>query len=97
MKTIFIAYNQAYYESILKILDNLSIRGFTLWETVQGRGTHTGEPHYGTHAWPTLNSAILTVIEDEQVDNLLHRLYELDSKTEKQGLHAFVWHVEKMI
>ena len=97
MKTVFIVYNQAYYESILKIFDNLSIRGFTLWETVQGRGTHKGEPHYGNHAWPTLNSAILTVVKDEQVDNLLDRLHELDAQTEKQGLHAFVWNVEKMI
>ncbi|MDR2144972.1 MAG: hypothetical protein LBE91_00740 [Tannerella sp.] len=97
MKTVFIAYNQAYYENILQILDNLSIRGFTLWETVQGRGTHTGEPHYGNHAWPTLNSAILTVVKDGQVDSLLDRLHELDLKTEKQGLHAFVWNVEKMI
>jgi nitrogen regulatory protein PII len=97
MKTVFIPYNQAYKERILEIFDKMNIRGYTLLETVQGRGTHSGEPHYGNHAWPTLNSAILTVISDEKVDALLEKLHEMDIKTEQQGLRAFVWNVEKMI
>jgi nitrogen regulatory protein PII len=97
MKSVFIPYNQAYKDRILEILDRMSLRGFTLWDTVQGRGTHIGEPHYGNHAWPTLNSAILTVVPDEKVDALLERLHEMDMKTEQQGLHAYVWNVEKMI
>jgi hypothetical protein len=68
-----------------------------MWETIQGRGSVKGEPHYGDHAWPTLNSAILTVVPDEKVDDLLRKLHELDIGTERQGLHAFVWNVEKMI
>ncbi|MDR1523904.1 MAG: hypothetical protein LBS79_01425 [Tannerella sp.] len=97
MKSVFIPYNQAYKDRILELLDRMSLRGFTLWEAVQGRGTNVGEPHYGNHAWPTLNSALLTVVPDEKVDALLERLHEMDMKTEQQGLHAFVWTVEKMI
>ena len=97
MKAVFIPYNQAYREDIMEIFDKLSIRGFTNWETVQGRGTRKGEPHYGTHAWPTLNSSIITVIPDEKVKPLLQRLKELDMKTEAQGLHAYVLPVEDMI
>ncbi|MDH6533643.1 hypothetical protein D0T51_01425 [Parabacteroides sp. 52] len=97
MKAVFISFNQAYYEMILAIMDRNNIRGFTYWETVQGRGTHKGEPHYGSHAWPTLNSAILAIVEKEKVSNFLDLLNKLDKQTEAQGLRAFVWDVEQSI
>ena len=97
MKAVFIPFNQAYKDRLIEIMNKLSIRGFTSWEEVQGRGTVKGEPHYGDHAWPTMNSAIITIIEDEKVDRFLEILHELDMKTEAQGLHAYVWNIEKMI
>ena len=97
MKAVFIPFNQAYRERLIVILDKMNIRGFTLWEHVQGRGAKRGEPHYGNHAWPTMNSSILTVIPEEKVDDLLKKIQELDKETEQQGIHAFVWEVEKMV
>jgi nitrogen regulatory protein PII len=97
MKAVFIPYNQAYKERLIEILDRMSIRGFTNWDEVQGRGTKKGEPHYGDHAWPTLNSAIITMISDEKVESLLAKIHELDMQTESQGMHAFVWNIEKMV
>ena len=97
MKAVFIPFNQAYRERLIVILDKMNIRGFTMWEHVQGRGTKTGEPHYGSHAWPTMNSSILTVISEDKVDDLLEKIHEMDLETEKQGIHAFVWDVEKMV
>ena len=97
MKAVFISFNQAYYEIILNIMDHNNIRGFTYWEDVQGRGSKTGEPHYGSHAWPTANSAIMAVIDESKVDNFLDLLHKLDKETEKLGLRAFVWNVEKAI
>lgn len=97
MKAIFISFNQAYYEMILSIMDRNNIRGFTFWETVQGRGTNGGEPHFGSHAWPTLNSAILAMVDDDRVDNFLDLLHKMDKQTEAQGLRAFVWNIEKSI
>jgi hypothetical protein len=97
MKAVFISFNQAYYETILSIMDRNNIRGFTYWEQVQGRGSKYGEPHYGSHAWPTLNSSILTIIESRQVDNFLDLLKKLDEQTEALGLRAFVWNVEQSI
>ena len=97
MKAIFISFNQAYYEMILSIMDRNKLRGFTYWEELQGRGSKTGDPHYGNHAWPTLNSAILTMVEDEKVDNFLNLLHKIDKQTEAQGLRAFVWNIEKSI
>lgn len=97
MKAIFVSFNQAYYEMILGVMDRNNMRGFTYWEQVQGRGSKNGEPHYGSHAWPTLNSSILTIVEDHQVDKFLDILNKMDKQTEALGLRAFVWNVEKSI
>lgn len=94
MKSVFIAFDQAYYEQILSILNYAHIKGFTRWEQVQGRGSKTGEPHYGTHAWPSLNSSILTVIDDAKVKPLLEELKALDQTSDLMGLRAFVWNIE---
>ena len=90
-------FQSAYYEAIVSIMDRNNLKGFTYWDVVQGRGSKTGEPHYGNHAWPTLNSAILTMVEDEKVDHFLEILHNLDKETEAQGLRAFVWNIEKTI
>ena len=97
MKSIFIAYDQAYQEKILFTLDHFNCRGFSMFPQIQGRGSKTGEPHYGSHAWPSMCSAILTVVRDEQVDPLLAELHRIDKETERLGLRAFVWDVEKSI
>ncbi|MDR1380927.1 MAG: hypothetical protein LBJ47_05540 [Tannerella sp.] len=97
MKSILITFDQAYNERIITLLDRMNCRGFTRVEQVQGRGTRKGEPHYGSHAWPAMNAAIITVVDDEKVDPLLHALREMDMRTEQLGLRAFVWNVEKTI
>jgi hypothetical protein len=97
MKSVLITFDQAFYERIIATLDRLNCRGFTYWEKVQGRGTVNGEPHYGSHAWPSWCSAILTVVDDDKVDPLLNTLHEMDVQTEQLGLRAFVWGIERTI
>ena len=97
MKAVFIAYSQALTEAVNTILDRNHIRGYTKWADAQGCGTHGGEPHFGNHTWPAMNSAILTIIEDEVVEPLLESLKKLDAKAEQQGLRAFVWNIEGII
>lgn len=97
MKSIFIAYDQAHYEAIVEILDRSNCRGFTSFGTVQGRGSVKGDPHYGSHAWPSLASAILTIVPDDRVPLLLQRLKALDEEKPLLGLRAFVWNVEESI
>ena len=89
MKAILITYNQAYYDEIAKVLNDNG--------TIKGHGSNTGEPHYGTHAWPTLNNAIISIVDDDKVDGILNQLHEKDLKTPDLGLRAFSWNVEKMI
>ena len=97
MKAVFISYDQAHHEAIIEILDKSSCRGFTAFGNVQGRGSKTGEPHYGSHAWPSMASAILTMVEDHRVEPLLARLHQLDLDRPLLGLRAFVWSIEQAI
>lgn len=97
MKSILITFDQAHYENILTILDRQNIRGFTYMDRIQGRGSINGEPHFGSHAWPSLNASIITIVEDEKVDRLLEMLHKLDKSKEQLGLRAFVWTIEKSI
>ncbi|NDP21892.1 MAG: hypothetical protein GZ091_12550 [Paludibacter sp.] len=94
MKSIFIAFDQAYFEQIVTLLSTNHVRGFTRWEEVQGRGSKTGEPHLGSHAWPTLNSSLLTVVDDEKVNPILNDLRALNDTSDRMGIRAFVWNVE---
>lgn len=95
MKSIFIAYDQAYNMDIVEVLEKLGCRGFTMWQDISGRGGTDGEPHLGNHAWPTMNNALLTIVPDEKVDKILAELKAMDEETPDLGIRAFVWNVEK--
>lgn len=97
MKSIFITYDQAHHDDVIESLNDSNARGYTYFEGVGGRGTKMGEPHLGTHAWPSMNSAIITVVEDTQVEPLLRRLKKLDEDNPLLGLRAFVWNIEQSI
>jgi nitrogen regulatory protein PII len=96
MKAVMIIYNQAHTEKIEYMLEKLGIKGFTLWENVQGAGTSTGLPHLGTHAWPEINKSLLTVIDDDLVDTVLEKVKRIDAINEEVGIKAFVWDILKM-
>ncbi len=97
LKAIFISYNQAYHEFVVKQLERLNIKGYTAWEQVTGRGSRGGEPHLGEHAWPILNSAMLVIIQSELATRLLEQLKLMDEKTPEQGLRAFTWSITDSI
>ena len=84
MKAIFIAYNQAYNQEIVQLLEGLGQRGYTVWTEVGGRGSLDGEPHLGSHAWPAQNHAVLTAVEDSLANSAL-------------GLRAYLLPVEDAI
>lgn len=97
MKTVFIAYDKALHDLVMEALNSSLCKGYTLLPDVHGRGSVTGEPHLGSHAWPSTNSAILTVCEDTKVEPLLNRLRKIDVENPLLGLRAFVWAVEQSI
>ncbi len=97
MKAVMIIFNQAHTERVDYVLEKLGIRGYTLWENVQGRGSDTGVPHLGTHTWPEINKSLLTVIPDDLVDPLLTKIKSIDSVSDEVGIRAFVWDIQKSV
>lgn len=97
MKSVFIVFNQANTERVEYMLDQLKISGFTFFEQVQGRGTNGGEPRRGSHTWPEMNSAVMTVVEDDQVAVLLSTVKKLDNRNKEVGVRAFVWNIEQTV
>ena len=94
MKAIFVAYNQAYNQEIVELLETFGQRGYTVWEQVGGRGTVDGEPHLGNHAWPTQNHALLTALDDALVPKVMDALRATDAANKDLGLRAYVLPVE---
>lgn len=93
MKSIFIVYNQAHTEKVEFMLDRLNIRGYSEWVNMRGRGSVDGNPHMGTHTWPESNSAIITIVEDDQVELVLDGVRKINAINEDVGIRAFVWEV----
>ena len=97
MKSVMIVFNQAFTTRVDYMLDQLNIRGFTFFEQVQGRGSVDGEPRRGTHTWPEMNSAVIAIVPDEKVDELLLTVRKLDARNKAVGIRAFVWNIEQSV
>ncbi len=94
MKSILISFDQAQTENVLAVLSRSNARGYTMFEQVQGCGSKSGDPHLGSHAWPTMNSAIITVVPDDMAPVILKRLKQIDDDNPMLGVRAFVWNIE---
>jgi hypothetical protein len=93
MKAVMITFNLAHTEKVEFILEHLGIRGYTQWDNVKGSGSVDGDPHLGTHTWPEINGAVLTIIEDEKVKPLTEAVKKIDAINNEVGIRAFVWDI----
>ncbi|MGQ9620266.1 MAG: PG0541 family transporter-associated protein [Bacteroidales bacterium] len=97
MKAIMVVYNQALTEKVEYMLDHLGVKGYSLWENVQGRGTNTGVPHLGTHVWPEINKCVITIVDDNLTDRILDTVKKIDEINVEVGIRAFVWDILKTV
>ena len=97
MKAVFVVYNQAYNQEVVKTLEDLGQRGYTVWEEIGGRGTLDGEPHLGNHAWPTQNHALVSMMENSLAGKVMEALRNLDKANPKLGLRAYILPVEEAL
>lgn len=97
MKAVFVSCNQSMYDEVLKLMTELNIKGFTGWEELIGSGSNDGEPHLGNHAWPAMNSALITVMDDAKAVDFMMQLKQMDEKNHEQGLRAFAWEVSSIM
>lgn len=94
MKALFVAYNQAYNDEIVELLEQFGQRGYTVWREIGGRGSVDGLPHLGSHAWPTQNHALLSVVDDALAAPLMDALRTMDTDNPRLGLRAYILPVE---
>ena len=85
-KIIFISFNQALHGLVIRLLERHNLRGYTQWDEIRGVGSRGGEPHQGSHAWPTLNGALLVACPGAVVPTILEELHALDESQPLQGL-----------
>ena len=97
MKSVFITFDQAFFERIMHCLTATTAAASAIGSKYRGVAVRTGEPHYGSHAWPSMCSAIITIIDEAKVAPLLEALHRMDKETEQLGLRAFVWNIEQTI
>ena len=95
MKALFIVYNQAYNQEIADILEQMGQRGYTVWNGIGGRGSVDGEPHLGSHARPTQNHAMMSVMEDSLAAGVMKKLREVDVQNPRLGLRAYSFSVDE--
>lgn len=95
-QSVFIVFNQTHTERMEYIPDMLHIKGFTWWTDVKGRGSVSGEPRMGTHTWPEMNSALMTVIPESKVAELIEKVKKLDAINQEVGVRAFVWDINQV-
>ena len=95
MKAVFLSYNQALPDRVNAILDEQGIRGFTRWALTEGRGSFDGEPHYGTHAWPSMNASLMASGVAVRRAPWTSAFGRMDAATEMQVSRAVVWNIEQ--
>ena len=44
-----------------------------------------------------MNSAMMTVVEDDRVEELLRTVQKLDNRNREVGVRAFVWNIEQTV
>jgi len=90
VKALLLVYDMDFEEEVMEVLREVGLSSFTLWERVLGQGERS-EPKLGTHAWPSLNRALLLVMEEGQWKKAAEKVREL---TGRPGIRAFLWEVE---
>ncbi len=97
MKSVMIIFNQAHTEKVEYMLDRLKVRGYTQWNEIYGRGSVNGDPHMGTHTWPEQNNAVMAVVDDSKVQQVLDAVKKINAINEEVGIRAFVWNIEETV
>lgn len=92
MKALLLVYDVDFEEEVMEALREVGVYAFTLWERVLGRGERS-EPKLGTHAWPSVNRALLVVLEEGDWEGVRGKVGEL---VRRPGMRAFLWEVEEV-
>ena len=94
MLLMFIIYSNAVDDEIVEIIKKNS-EGYTKFSGVQGEGH--GEPHLGTHIWPSINNCIMTAIDNTKEEKIVNATKTLKEKFPGIGIQIFITNLAKAI
>jgi len=94
MKMVMIVVERSHREKLEAALTGLHLAGYTEIPTVYGLGA--SGPRFGSGAFPESSSLILTVVEDDRVEDLLGAI-DTSCADCRSAMHMMVWGVEKMV
>ena len=86
MILMFIVYSNAVDEEIVEIALKCA-GGYTKFLGVPGEGG--GEPHLGTHVWPSVNNCIMIAIDRTKEDSIVNEVKELKKRFSGVGISIF--------
>lgn len=89
MKMVVFIYNASIEEEVRECMKECGVVKFTRFQNLHGRGS-SSDPHMGTHIWPSTNSMIVIVCEDEKADSLMSKMRKLKERFSKAGVKAFL-------
>ncbi|MDD4098331.1 MAG: hypothetical protein PHC30_06145 [Lentisphaeria bacterium] len=96
LKMIMIVFNISIQEEVLEAVQGLGVTCYTRWPRVLGKGKTTG-PKLDDNIWPGANSAMITVVTEDEAARLMAAIQKLrDEIGTHEGVKAFQIPVEKM-
>jgi hypothetical protein len=87
-------------ESIIQILDEIGVPGYSEGPNLLGRGTRGR--HFDNQIWPGTTGEIFTAISADQGEPLIQRLRLLNDQLQHssrglQGLHVLSWPCQRLL
>jgi hypothetical protein len=94
-----ILFPQGVEDSVVDILDQVGVPGYTQAERVIGRGQRGR--HFDNPIWPGADGAIFTVTSPDQVSQISTVLVDLSKGLDEKshglyGVHVFTWPCEQV-
>lgn len=96
MVGLFIIYDVAYDDEILKILDFLNIKGYTKWTKVLGRGERSN-PKMDDPVWPGFNCMIFITLNENDKINLIEQIKHFKLQKNIEGIKVYEIPVVELI
>lgn len=90
---MFIVYDNAVDEEIVEIVKK-NADGYTKFLGVQGEGH--GEPHLGSHIWPSINNCMMVAIENNREKNIIEATKKLEEQFPGIGIKVFTTSLRKV-
>ncbi|MDY6853732.1 MAG: transcriptional regulator [Thermodesulfobacteriota bacterium] len=88
MKMLFIIYDVEFDEDVMETLTTCSIKGYTKWDRVLGKGDKSN-PKLDDAVWPGYNCSVAVAVEDCIEDETIKALTGLSDRLGGKGFKAF--------